>query len=90
MTALQNEVFRAKATQLAEFEADKPRLKSFLHALSENRAALKKDVARLQAIVNKGTGLNAQGRPGVPLGIYHSSHLHHCHEETTVLTAKLP
>lgn len=68
MVALQNEVFEAKAAQLADFEADKPRLKAFLHALDENRTALKKEVARLQAIVSKGTGLGAQGRPGIPSG----------------------
>ena len=68
MVTLQNEVFQAKASQLAEFESDKPRLKAFLHALDENRVALKKEIARLQAIVNKGTGLGSQGRPPIPSG----------------------
>ena len=68
MVALQNQVFQAKAAQLADFEADKPRLKAFLNALNENRASLKKEVARLQAIVSKGAGLNPMGRPGLPAG----------------------
>lgn len=47
-------MFRAKAEKVAEFEADKPRLKALLHALNANRLELKSEVARLQAAVAKG------------------------------------
>ena len=62
--ALQKDVFKANAAKVAEFEADKPRLKSLLQALNENRLGLKKEVARLQAIVAKGQGMAPSGQPG--------------------------
>jgi len=62
--ALQKDVFQANAAKVAEFEADKPRLKALLHALNQNRVELKKEVARLQAIVTKGQGLAPSGQPG--------------------------
>ena len=64
---LQQSVFQAGAARLAEFEADKPRLKAFLAALNAKRVELKKEVARLQNVVDKGKGgLGAQ--PGVGTG----------------------
>ena len=67
--ALQKDVFKANAATVAEFEADKPRLKSLLQALNENRLGLKKEVARLQAIVAKGQGMAPSGKPGELPGI---------------------
>ena len=69
MEALQKDVFSANAAKVAEFEADKPRLKSLLQALNENRLGLKKEVARLQAIVAKGQGMGPSGQPGQMPGI---------------------
>lgn len=50
VVTLQNEVFQANAAKLAAFEADKPRLKGFLHALSQQRTDLKREIAQLQAV----------------------------------------
>lgn len=49
VASLHQEVFRANAAKLAEFEADKPRLKGFLNALNQQRVALKNEIAQLQA-----------------------------------------
>ena len=70
MAELQKSVFQAKAARLAEFEADKPRLKAFLNALTKQRVELKKEIVRLQAAVaGKGAGAGSGGQAGVGTGV---------------------
>lgn len=65
---LQRSVFEAKAAKVAEFEADKPRLKGLLGALGRHRQELQREVAELQATVNRGAASQAQPRAGVSTG----------------------
>ena len=67
---LQKSVFQAKAARLAEFEADKPRLKAFLNALTKQRVELKKELVRLQAAVaGKGSAAGSGGQAGAGTGV---------------------